>query len=355
MNAPTDQALQAIVAQAVRRRWRLWLGYWLLIVALSAGVSLLLPKWYRGVVTLLPPSDDDNLSLSFSALLRGGNLAAGRLPHTTSPEDLLAAIAESRTLAHLAIHEFRLVDVYHVKNEDDAIESFHKHLSVGTTREGILYVAVEDRSPERAAALANYMVDQLDHFNRETRMTAGKSARVFIEGRLDETRARLKADEDSLKQYLAHHPPTVPVSQGAAVGAEALAQRIALQVKVETLEQSQAPGSEEVRRARGELEAMDRELRRIPESGTELDRLAREVKVQDQVFALLTAQLEEARVREHKDTPTLQALDRAEVPHHKHRPRRSLIVATATVLGLFASTLWAVYVDRRSQPVGGAR
>ena len=44
---------------------------------------------------------------------------------------------------------------------------------------------------------------------------------------------------------------------------------------------------------------------------SEIMRLWREVKVQEQVYELLTAQLEEARIRETRDSPTVQVLDQA--------------------------------------------
>jgi tyrosine-protein kinase Etk/Wzc len=141
-------------------------------------------------------------------------------------------------------------------------------------------------------------------------------------------------------------PVTGPDEGGASAGAEAFAQRIALQVKLETLLRTESESSEDVGRTRAQLEALGGELSRLPEAGTEMARLLREVKIQDQVYILLTAQDEEAKVREHKDTPTVQILDRAETPERKSRPRRSLIVVTAVILGLGESCLWALYLDR---------
>ncbi|MBI5837953.1 MAG: hypothetical protein HZB25_11980 [Candidatus Eisenbacteria bacterium] len=336
-----------LLVTAVRRQFRPWLVNWLVVVAAAAVVSLLMPKWYRATATLLPPTGESDLAMSFTNLLRTGDLAAGRMPRTSSPEDIFSAIFSSRTLAHAAVARFDLVRAYKVKRESQAMERFKDHLSVGTTKEGVVFVSVEDRSPKRAAEITNFMVEELDRFNREIRMTAGKSTRLFIERRLEQTTFELRQAEDSLRGYVMRHGPALANSQALATGASVMAQRIALQVRLETLLQTQAEGSEEVRRARAELAALDRELKLLPQTGTVVERLLRSVKIQDQVFALLTAQYEEAKVREHKDTPTVQVLDRAEAPDKKSRPRRSLIVATAAVLGLLESTLWALYRDRR--------
>ena len=336
------------VWDALQRRRKAWLLNWAVIVVGAAVVSLLLPKWYVATATLLPPSEESDLALSFTQLLRGGALSSGRLPRTTSPEDIFSAILTSRAVGRAAVRRFDLARVYRVRKESEAIDLLEKHLTVGTTRLGVVAVSVEDRSPARAADLANFLVDELDTFNKDVRMTAGKSARLFVERRLLETQEALRQAEDRLKAYQIRHgvPVSGPEEGGASAGAEAFAQRIALQVKLETLLRTESESSEDVRRARAQLDALGGELKRLPEAGTEMARLLREVKIQDQVYILLTAQDEEAKVREHKDTPTVQVLDRAETPEKKSRPRRSLIVATAAILGLVESCLWALYLDR---------
>jgi len=106
-----------------------------------------------------------------------------------------------------------------------------------------------------------------------------------------------------------------PVDRGDAdVGARLMAQKIALEVRLQVLRQSLAEDSEEVRRLRQELAAIERQVGGLPQAGVEIMRLWRDLKVQEQVFELLTAQLEEARIRETRDTPTVQVLDAALPP-----------------------------------------
>ena len=107
-----------------------------------------------------------------------------------------------------------------------------------------------------------------------------------------------------------------------------------------------AESSEEVRRVRQELAAIDRQVGGLPLAGIEIMRLWRDVKVQEQVFELLTAQLEEARIRETRDTPTVQVLDHAVVPLHKSRPKRALVVIAGFVIGLAGSLTWVLLHDR---------
>lgn len=347
---PVPSSWWGPAVRAVRARRRVWLLHWGAVVVAALVVALLLPNWYLASTSILPPSSDSDLQASFSSLLRGADLARSALPRTTTPEDVYSAVLGSRTIARAAVRRFGLQQAYGAKTEGEALRRFRRHASVGTTPQGILVLNVEDRSPRRAADVANFMVAQLDSFNRELRMSSGHSARVFVERRLADTREELARVEDSLKALGVSR--AVPVTGGAEAGeagAGLMAQRIAAEVRLETLLQSQAEGSEDVRRVRAELAALDRELRGLPREGTAVARLLREVKIQEQVYALLNAQYEEARVREHKDTPTVQVLDRADVPDQKERPHRGLLVMGAALFGLFESTLWVLYLERRSR------
>ena len=115
-------------------------------------------------------------------------------------------------------------------------------------------------------------------------------------------------------QQRRHIAAVSPAAQGEAeVGASLMAQKIALEVRLQVLRQSLDDSSEEVRRVRQQLAALDRQISGMPGAGVEVMRLWRDVKVQEQVFELLTAQLEEARIRETRDTPTrlIKSVDRS--------------------------------------------
>jgi uncharacterized protein involved in exopolysaccharide biosynthesis len=124
-------------------------------------------------------------------------------------------------------------------------------------------------------------------------------------------------------------------------------------VRLQILRESLSETSEEVRRARQELAAIERQVGVLPRAGVEVMRLWREVKVQEQVFELLTAQLVEARIRETRDSPTVQVLDQAVPPLHKSRPKRAIIVIAGFVIGIAGSFVVALLLERRRAGSGG--
>ena len=78
----------------------------------------------------------------------------------------------------------------------------------------------------------------------------------------------------------------------------------------------------------------------VPELGVELVRLKREVEIQNTLFVFLTQQYEEAKIKEAKDTPTVQILDYPQIPYLKSAPSRGLIL----IVCLLLTTLMNIFI-----------
>jgi uncharacterized protein involved in exopolysaccharide biosynthesis len=313
----------------------------------ALGISLLLPKWYTGRAVLLPPQEDDTASAL--SMLMPKSFGSVRLPGAPTMADVFVAVLKSRSVADRLVSRFDLVRRYNAKDEERAVKELASHATFKLGDEGTISIAVEDKDPRTAAAMANAYVEELDRFNVETRTSSAKRTRAFIDARLTVAKQDLANAEDRMRAYQQLHklPAISPSAQADTdVGANLMAQKIALEVKLQVLLQSLAESSEEVRRVRMELAAIDRQMGGLPQSGIEIMRLWRDLKVQEQVFELLTAQLEEARIRETRDTPTVQVLDHAVVPLHKSRPKRALVVLAGFVIGFAGSLTWVLLYDR---------
>jgi tyrosine-protein kinase Etk/Wzc len=77
-------------------------------------------------------------------------------------------------------------------------------------------------------------------------------------------------------------------------------------------------------------------IKDTPELALQLARLTRNLKIQETIYELLKQQYEQAKIQELKDTPTIQVLDKADIPQIKSRPKRTIIAALGgmTSLGL---------------------
>jgi tyrosine-protein kinase Etk/Wzc len=338
------------IVPLLKRRWR-FLALNIGIVALAALVgSLLLPKWYAAKAVLLPPTEEEVASISLSQVLPRG-LGGIKLPGAPTLADVFVSVLKSRSVGDRIVQRFDLVRRYRQKDTEKALRELRSHTRLEVGDEGTISITVEDRDPKTAAAMSNSYVEELDNFNRLTRTSSARRTRAFIEERLAVVGKDLAAAENSLSSYQQRKNLALlsPEARGEAeIGANIMAQKLALEVKLNVLRQSLVESSEEVRRVRQELAAVERQVGALPQAGVETMRLWRDLKVQEQLFELLTGQLEEARIRETRDTPTVQVLDPAVPPIHKSRPKRALIVLAGMLVGCFGSLGFVLLAERRA-------
>jgi tyrosine-protein kinase Etk/Wzc len=345
---PEDTSMLSSVSPGARRflaalgaRRRVVIGFVLAAAVASAGVAMILPKWYAAQATILPPSDTGESFGLMSALVENSALSKLGLFSSTTPSDIYVEILKSRTLREPLIATYDLQKRYGTKGIESTLKELDTHLHVDVTPNGVVHVRVEDRDPQQAAAMTNDLVAGLDHFNRESVNTRAKRTREFLEGRLAESRARMAQAESTLTSYEQKHK-IVASTEASAVGAMAdvISQKLSLEVKRSYMASYTRPGSPALRETDAEIAAMDREIGKLPSLKQEGSRLALDTEIQRRVFTLITAQYEDMRVQEARDTPTLTILDLARVPEVRARPRRGIIVAVSTLAALMFSLAW---------------
>lgn len=339
-------ALRPFLAAAAERRRPLALFIGAAAVV-SVMVSLLLPKWYAAESTILPPAEGGEGFDPMSAMIENNALSRLGLFTSTTPSDVYVEILKSRTLRESVIERFDLQRLYRLKGLDRTAKELSQHVRIGSTPIGLVSVRVEDHDPQRAAAMANYLVSELDRFNRESVNTRAKHTREFLEKRLTEIRATLRHAESTLTVYEQKNK-VVASSEATAVGsmADVISQKLNLEVRRSYLMSYTREGSAPLREVEAEIAAMDRELGKLPILKQEGSRLALDAEIQRRVFTLMTARYEEMRVQEARDTPTLTVLDKARVPEVRSRPRRAIIVLASTFAAILLAMAWVAFSIR---------
>jgi len=343
--SPPDFASQQPSADHVLSLAPLWERVWsrrrailtlTLCASLAAGVIVfLLPNWYRSEAQLMPPSEDEG-GFGLVNLLRGVGVAEVKIPTEVSAGDVFLTVLGSRRVSEQMVNRFNLRTLYKQKFLDDTIKELRRHASFKLTQAGTILISVEDRDRQRAADMANAYIEFLDEFNREVRTTKGRRTRIFVEGRLNDTKAELAKAEQALAQYQVQHKAVaLSSSMSSAVNEAATlyARRMALQVRLGVV-RGYSQGSEEELQIRQELAQLDEQMRQLPETGLDLARLVRDVKVLGQVFELLTAQYEDARITEARDVVTVDVLDAAKPAERKFRPHRVITILSVMLLSL---------------------
>ncbi len=341
-------------------KWRrLLIAGTLAATAAAAGVSLLLPERWTARTSLLPP-EEEAVGIGRSLLPGAGGLPLGLagLVGLPIPSERLLTLLESRRLLGLAVDRHELVRVYGAPHRDAAVEWLSEAVESELGDDGSLVLRATAGTPELAADLANTLAALLDSLNREYRQRQASSLRVFLEGRVRSTREELGADASRLRDFQdAHGVVDIESQTAAAVDvAKGLAFELSLkQVELGVLSRQVAPDHGDRQALAMRVEELDRQLRalvgdlsrrmggapgaserplgpplrELPGLMQDYAALTLQVKMREEVLLFLGAQLEEAKLREARDTPTLQVLDPATPPKARSAPRRALLTAAA--------------------------
>jgi len=322
----------------------------------SIVVSLFLPKWYTGAASVLPPTENGDSFSLMSGMIESSALNRLGLLSTSTPSDVYGEILRSRTIREAIVQKFGLQQSYRSRNLDLALKEFKHHYGVEVNKAGILEVTVEDRDPQRAADMANFAVAELDDFNQRTFNARARRTREFLDVRLADVRTRLAVSEAALTTYEKAHKIIATSESDAVEGVSSLvAQKLSLQVRHSYVSSYSEPNSPVLREIAAEMAAVDEQLMKLPGLREQGSRLALDAAIQRKVFTLLTAQYEDARMQEMKNTPTLAILDAARAPQLKTRPNRSIIVLVSTALAAALCVLWASLSLRQSRSSWSAR
>ncbi len=327
---------------AFRSRLRPYAGIVGAAAVIAALLSLLLPNWYRAESTMLPPTESGESGFGLLAgMIQTSALNNLGLATTSSPSDVFGEILKSRLLSEAAVTKFGLEKIYRRKGMDRTLKEFQRHLAVRVNAAGLLNVSFEDRDAQRAADITNFLVSELDRFNVDTYKTRGKRLRMFLQGRVGEVQRQLLASEERLLEYERKHRVVSSSENDAARGvSDILAQKFNLETQRAFVSTYTSPSNTELMNIERQLGALNSEIGKLPAVKMDGARLALDVEVQRKLLLLMTAQFEDARMQETRDTPTVTVLDAASVPQLKQRPKRSLIVFGAAFAALLGCAAW---------------
>jgi uncharacterized protein involved in exopolysaccharide biosynthesis len=342
-------------------------------VVLTAIIAFVIPKTYESTTRLMPP-DDSGSSMAMLAALAGksSGLASlgGDLLGLKSSGALFSEILQGRTVQDRIIDRFDLRKEYRDKYWADARKDLSMHTTVDEDRRsGVITIRVSDHDPQRAAAIAQAYVEELDRLVAEVSTSAARRERIFIEQRLQTVKRGLDAASQQFSQYASQNTTVDLTAQGKAMvdaAARLEGELIAARSELEGLEQIYTPNNVRVRSLRARVDELNHQLqklsgdasggtsqtqgggdefpsiRQLPIVGVRWADLYRQTKIQETVYELLTQQYELAKIQEAKEIPVVKVLDAADVPEKKSFPSRSLLIALGAVLSLVAGSAWII-------------
>jgi uncharacterized protein involved in exopolysaccharide biosynthesis len=291
------------------RRWRVVIGFPLVVALVVVGISFLVPPKYTATTSFVPETrSEGGVPASLGAL--AGQLGISFGSEASESPRFYAEVAKSRGILNRLLLSRYANPQNSAKGEDsttllmifrsggrngvDSLERGAKKLTgliaVGVDAQtNIVTVKVQSEYPDLAASVANRLVAYLNDFNTQNRQSQARERRKFTEQRVTAGESELRDSEEALKRFY----------------------------------------------------QANRSWQQSPQLTFEEGQLRRQVDLRQDVYRTVRREYETARIQEVNDTPVITVIDLAVVPQRKSGPTRRLWALAAFVLsGVFAVS-WA--------------
>lgn len=311
------------------------------------GLAFALPPIYTARAVILPPQQQSGVASAFSSLGALAGLAGGSVK---SPVDQYIGLMSSTTVSDRIIDAFDLMQVYKEDYRVDARKELAKKVVITAgKKDGMISIEVDDQDPKRAASMANAYIDGLRFMTNTLAVSEAQQRRIFFEIQLKETKENLTKAQIQL-QASGYNPGAMKAEPKAAAEgyAKLRADLTAAEVKLQSLRRLLADSAPEIIQQQAMVSALRSELQKIERSDSHggsqdsADYITkyREYKYQETLFELFARQYESARVDESREGALIQVVDPASPPEKKTKPKRTMIVAGFTAIGLIFGALW---------------
>lgn len=342
----------------------------------STLIAFLIPNQYESTARLMPPDNQSASGLAMVAAAMssaggGGGLGsiAGDFLGLKSTSEVFVGVLNSRTAQDKLIEHFDLRKLYGTRRMEDTRKALAERTAIAVDRKSqIISITVTDRSPQRAAAMGQAYVEELNRLVAELSTSSARRERIFLEGRLQAVSKDLESAEKEFSEFASKNIAIDVKEQGRAmVSAAAMlqGQLIAAQSQYEGLREIYTDNNPRVRTTKARIDELERQLeklggkgessttvagqpgdsmypsiRKLPLLGVTYADLYRRTRIQETVLEVLTKQYEMAKVQEVKEIPTVKVLDPAQIPDKKSFPPHILIMFLGTFFSVALATGW---------------
>jgi uncharacterized protein involved in exopolysaccharide biosynthesis len=351
----------------VYKRWKFLVIFCFLVVLATAALTWRSPKVYEARAVILPETSAISSGSELKAVFMEQFGIAGIGDSTGTPSEIFEAIIKSSELARKVLERYDYFSIAGVKKSDEesVVKSFADNIEVSKDRSApTLSVSLQDNDPVSAADLVNSYIIALDAYNRDNTVTSARRLRIYIEERLNASNQELEQAQQELREFQEENR-AISISKQADATLEVLsemeAQRVNLEVEMAAKESFYKGPHMEIEQLKAQMEALQKNidqltystesevpieldkgkvefyipLKKIPALNFDESRLLLKVKAKTGVVTMLTTQLEQAKLDETKDMPTINVLEWAVPPEFPIKPKLKLNIVLSLVVSFF--------------------
>ena len=331
------------------------------LLVISAIGLLLVDDTYRAEAGVLPPQGSGLMGGQISSMVNEVLPFASDLGGGSNTETYFA-ILNSKSAKTALINEFELMEVYEIDKEkeeayDQAINRVTENLEFDYDEDDVIKIYVSDKDPERAAEMANYLIDYLNGKYIEISTREAKEHRLYIEKRYETNLADLRKAEDSLLAFQERHniyDVTQQGTQAIKAVADLQSELISSQISLDIAQNMMTSSTSAINKLQTKIDVLEEKSRdfqdgmdgdrvtylfpsfkKMPELGMEYMRRYRNVKIQSRLLEYTLPMYEQAKIKEQKSIPAVTILDKAHPPKIESAPDRTFImIVLAFLFGL---------------------
>jgi len=353
-------------------KYRVFLLIFISVITLASTITaLLLPKWYKATVSVLPAEKNDLLSTltglsSLSKSFGTSRAARGLSALTGGPTELdkYIAILKSATITDDVIKKFNLREEYNMEDDfyEDVVKKWQKNLELEIQDEGNLTITVYSKDRKKCADIANYLVERLNEVNTRLSITNAKANREFIEKRYLQNLQDINNFENQMKLFQQKYGVmAVPEQIEATVKsmAEIYLEMYKKEVEYNVLKQNYGEDHPLTKMSKTNFDELNKKINQLnqgadlsqkdvkllipfktaPQLANEYLKIYRNLEIQYKILEFIQPLYEQAKVEEIRNTPSVLILDKAGPPEKKAKPRVRIFFmigfVSSLIIGLF--------------------
>jgi uncharacterized protein involved in exopolysaccharide biosynthesis len=355
-----------LLAQIIRFK------YFIIIITGIASIATLfmtlsMPRWYTATVNAIPPKTNSSLlggaMSGISSTLKEFGLT--KLGGQSGDDYSFLVILNSRSVKDSILDKFQLAKEYEIPDSERTklYNALDENLELSYEKEGNYTISMTSKDKQKAADIANYTIELANSISQRVSRSEAIYNISFIGSRIVATDSALESISIQLQKYSKDKMVFSPLDQAKAIStayatlkSELIIQETQWSIlknkygENDQLTQSQKRTVEVLQQRLNDAEtkpgfAGNFSLNEATGVGIEYARLFAQFETFTKVRSFLLPMLEEAKIKEKQETPTLMILDKAVPPDKHSKPKKAFIILGATFGAFLLSILFVVLLD----------
>jgi capsule polysaccharide export protein KpsE/RkpR len=353
-------------------------------LAVSVVVSLIVPSRFVASTTFAAAGvekDITGLRDIFSPMGSFGETFAAYL--RARKNYILDYFIRSRRMSDILDARLDIRGMYHVSDPEEARWELGRHTSVVIRDEGVIILSFEDHDRERAIAITETYLTQLDSILVELTIENSMGRIAFLSGEIAQRKTAIAASDSLIQDHLGRYGLYDMQQQLRAmldIVSDLSGRLSILDIEKKLLEMTMKPGSDELDRIELECNKLREQLlllrktgaepslfpplKRLPEISARYLQLVSERRTQEFVLAYLRLRLADAEISASNHVDVLKVIDPPAAPEKRSWPKRKQIVIVSTAAAFFWACfcvmVWerwreGAFKEERGSPPGGVR